>query len=160
MIIQQATESDLSSIMPIYDAARQFMRSRGNSLQWINGYPSHELVLSDIKNGYCYVGIIDETIEFVFAFIIGEDPTYKIIDGQWLNNKPYGTIHRLASSGRISGVVKSSVEYCFNFIDNIRIDTHECNLPMQHAVERIGFCRCGIIHIADGSPRIAYQAIK
>ena len=28
---------------------------------------------------------------------------------------------------------------------------------MQHLIEKNGFKRCGIIHIADGSPRIAYE---
>ena len=31
---------------------------------------------------------------------------------------------------------------------------------MQHLLESNGFVRCGIIHIADGSPRIAYQKVK
>ena len=37
----------------------------------------------------------------VFAFILGEDPTYGVIeDGQWLSGDPYGTIHRIAG-GRL-----------------------------------------------------------
>ena len=28
---------------------------------------------------------------------------------------------------------------------------------MQHLLEKNGFARCGIIHVADGSSRIAYQ---
>ena len=28
---------------------------------------------------------------------------------------------------------------------------------MQHLLEKNGFVRCGIIHLADGAPRIAYQ---
>ena len=30
---------------------------------------------------------------------------------------------------------------------------------MQHVLESNGFTRCGIIHVADGSPRIAYQKL-
>lgn len=40
---------------------------------------------------------------------------------------------------------------------NIRIDTHADNKTMQHLIEADGFTRCGIIYIADGTPRIAYQ---
>lgn len=40
---------------------------------------------------------------------------------------------------------------------SIRIDTHADNKTMQHLIEADGFTRCGIIYIADGTPRIAYQ---
>ena len=30
---------------------------------------------------------------------------------------------------------------------------------MQQALQKQGFHRCGIIHIADGSPRIAYDLL-
>ena len=30
---------------------------------------------------------------------------------------------------------------------------------MQHLLEKNGFTRCGIIHVADGTPRIAYQKL-
>ncbi len=94
----------------------------------------------------------------VFTFIIGEDPTYKEIEnGAWLNDKPYGTIHRIASSGRQGGMLKASVRYCAQMIDNIRIDTHADNGPMQNALHRLNFTFCGIIYVADGSPRLAFQ---
>ncbi len=82
-----------------------------------------------------------------------------IEDGNWLSDEPYGTIHRIASDGTVSGVVKMAVEYCRKTILNLRIDTHEKNKTMQHVVEKIGFIRCGIIYLEDGSPRIAYQLI-
>ena len=155
--IRQSTLCDLPVIMDIYQSARQFMRSRGNDTQWANGYPSPELVSDDINRGVSYVGIADGEIQFVFAFIIGADPTYAEIDGAWLNDKPYGTIHRLASAGRMPGALKACVDFCLTQIDNIRIDTHELNTPMRRAIEHLRFERCGIIHIADGSPRIAYH---
>jgi maltose O-acetyltransferase len=134
------------------------MRSRGNSTQWINGYPTEELIRQDIANGYCCVGTdSDGHILYVFAFIIGVDPTYHKIEGSWLNDKPYGTIHRLASSGVVTGVFRQCVDYCLTRIDNIRVDTHADNTPMRRVVERAGFKRCGIIYIADGTPRIAYH---
>ena len=30
---------------------------------------------------------------------------------------------------------------------------------MQNAVKKEGFQRCGIIHVADGTPRIAYDKL-
>ena len=40
---------------------------------------------------------------------------------------------------------------------HLKIDTHADNLVMQNALSKEGFSRRGIIHLADGSPRIAYE---
>ena len=49
---------------------------------------------------------------------------------------------------------------CSEKINYLRIDTHEDNQPMQDAVLRYGFRKCGIIHIRDGSKRVAFDYIK
>lgn len=159
LIIRKASESDIDSLMPLYDSARNFMRSRGNTAQWSNGYPSRETIMADIIAGNCYIGIgPDGDIELVFAFIIGTDSTYNIIeDGAWPNDKPYGTIHRMASSGKRSGMLAASIEFCLKLIGTIRLDTHADNQTMRQGAERLGFVRCGIIYCQDGTPRIAYQ---
>ncbi len=157
--IRKGTAADIDAIMSCYDAARRYMRASGNYSQWINGYPSQELVAEDIATGINYVGE-DEDGEIVmaFAFIIGDDPTYSVIeDGQWLNNRPYGTIHRLGSTGRHRGILKLCVDYCMSYIGNICLDTHADNATMQRAAEKLGFTRCGIIYCIDGSPRVAFQ---
>lgn len=43
--------------------------------------------------------------------------------------------------------------------NNIRIDTHWDNKPMQGALAKAGFHYCGIIHLLDGDERLAYQKI-
>ena len=48
-----------------------------------------------------------------------------------------------------------SMEHC----QSLRADTHADNKIMQHLLEKNGFTRCGIIHVADGSPRFAYQKL-
>ena len=96
-----------------------------------------------------------------FAFITGEDPTYKIIrEGEWLNDEFYGTIHRIASNGKQRGILKTACDFCFQLVDNIRIDTHKDNLPMLKALKETGFTQCGVINCRDGSPRIAFQKTK
>lgn len=135
------------------------MRRAGNHNQWTGGYPSRGLVASDINRGVNFVGS-DESGEIVmaFAFIIGLDATYAHIeDGSWLDDSPYGTIHRLASNGRHHGIFKACADYCNSKISNLRIDTHADNHIMQKAAHKLGFKRCGIIYIDDGTPRIAYQ---
>ena len=54
MIIRNAVETDISEINKIYTIARQFMRDNGNKKQWINGYPSEELLKNDIKENNLY----------------------------------------------------------------------------------------------------------
>ncbi len=159
MEIRRAHRSDIDAIMPIYESAKAFMRACGNSTQWADGYPDRATILADIDAGYCHVGIDNEgNIAMVFAFIIGEDPTYATIeDGQWPDNSPYGTIHRMASSGAYSGMLRACTEYCLGKIDTLRLDTHADNIPMQKAARATGYVRCGIIICRDGTPRIAYQ---
>ena len=93
----------------------------------------------------------------VFAFHIGEEPTYQIIQGRWLNDFPYGVIHRIASAGRQKDILAECLTFCSAFTCNLRIDTHENNLIMRHLLKKNGFQECGIIHVEDKSPRIAFQ---
>ena len=166
MIVREAEIEDLERAMQVLDAGRQHMRGEGNAAQWINGYPSPELIRRYIEPGkfFFWIDVAEEQtdrqqpIHGVFSFIIGEDPTYRHIEnGAWLNEKPYGTIHRMASDGTRKGMLRECLAFCRNIISEVRIDTHEQNLSMQKACERLGFQRCGIIYIADGTPRIAYQ---
>ena len=92
----------------------------------------------------------------------GPDPTYAVIeDGQWLNDTlPYGTIHRLASAGKRKGVAADVIPWCLEHCESLRADTHADNKAMQHILEETGFTRCGVIHVADGSPRFAYQRMS
>lgn len=159
IIIRKADIGDVDVILGIYDAARAYMRSTGNMTQWVNGYPSRDHILADIARGVCYIGIdADGEAVMAFAFIIGDDPTYDVIeDGRWLNDKPYGTIHRLGSTGKYSGIFARCIDFCSRQIPNLRLDTHADNATMLNAAGRLGFTRCGIIYCQDGTPRIAFQ---
>lgn len=157
--IRRSTPSDVEAIMRVYDAARRYMRANGNATQWVNGYPQRELVEADIAAGHGFVGLDGRgNIVMAFAFIVGDDPTYSVIEqGAWLNNHPYGTIHRLGSDGSQRGVFEACIDYCRSLMPNLRLDTHAENATMHHCALKAGFVRCGIIYVADGTPRVAYQ---
>ncbi|MDR1813259.1 MAG: GNAT family N-acetyltransferase [Tannerella sp.] len=158
MQIRKATIRDIDDIMPVFDAARLFMQSTGNPHQWINGYPSKELIISNIQDEDFYLCFSGDSIVGAFYFRIGDDPTYdRIYNGLWLNDKPYGVVHRLASNGKQKRLADLCFDWCFNRVDNIRVDTHRDNKVMQSALERYGFRYCGIIYLADGRERMAYQ---
>lgn len=160
MIIKLAQKSQIQEILAVYDKAKSFMRQNGNNLQWINGYPSYDNVLDDINNNNLYIILNDKEIVGVFAFIIGDDPSYGYIDGKWLNNDKYGTIHRIASNFKVKGILEYAIQFCFSKINNLRIDTHAVNYPMQNAILKNGFTKCGIIYLVnDNTPRIAYQKV-
>ena len=96
----------------------------------------------------------------MFAFILGEDPTYRVIEqGAWLSDAPYGTIHAVASDGQIHGLLSRIVAYCEQTTPHLRIDTHRDNAIMQHVILKNGFIRCGVIHIASGAERIAFEKL-
>lgn len=159
--IKPTTCEHIDRLLEIYQAARAFMRRTGNLHQWNNNYPSAVTVEEDIKRGGSYVVEIDGRIVATFFFIIGDDPTYKnIYNGEWLNSKPYGVIHRVASDGSYSGIMKLILDFCFQQIENIRIDTHRDNKVMQNALLRYGFIYRGIIYLANGDERLAYQCQK
>ena len=104
MNIRKTRKEDVPVIMDLYENAKAFMRSKGNLTQWNDGYPSVEIITEDIDNGNSYVFVENDEIVGTFAFIIGEDPTYQVIeDGEWHSSKIYGTIHRIASSGKAKG---------------------------------------------------------
>ncbi len=157
--IRKATPWDLPRIREIYEVARQFMRKNGNHSQWGKGDEPEALIEEDICQGNLYV-LEEADIHAVFAFIIGEDPTYQEIEeGNWKSEEPYAAVHRVASDGTVQGVLGHVMDYCSAQVPHIRIDTHMDNKVMQHVLEKYGFVSCGIVHVPDGSPRIAYELL-
>ena len=160
-MIRKAIESDLLEIKSIVDKARELMKSSGNVNQWVDGYPSNEVLLSDIRNGNAYLLLRENKAVAYFTMVDGPDPTYNLITkGSWLNDNSYGVLHRIASNGEVKGVFKEILLYASEHYSNIRIDTHHDNKIMQRLLEQNGFVYCGVIFLADGSPRLAYQRIK
>ncbi len=156
--VRKAAAADFAQILQIYASARTFMAENGNGTQWVDHFPPAALIEEDIRKEQLYVVEASGCIHGVFAFLVGEDPAYAVIEnGAWLSSAEYGTIHRLASDGKIHGVLESALAFCCGKIPHLRIDTHENNTAMRHLLEKNRFCRCGVIRIADGTARIAYE---
>lgn len=58
---------------------------------------------------------------------------------------------------RVHGCSNAPPSIASFFPPNVRVDTHANNTTMQRLIEKSGFKKCGIIHVRDGSPRIAYH---
>ena len=175
--IRPAKEEDLPAILDILDAARGIMRASGNPLQWADGYPSAAAIRSDIakgggmlvtasvgeQEGGCgkQAGGCGERPVGYFAFLPSPEPTYARIDGgTWLDDRlPYHVIHRIASYPEVHGVFDTLLRWAGEREGNLRIDTHRDNRIMQHLLEKHGFRFCGIIYLASGDERLAYQRL-
>ena len=132
-----ARRSDLEQILEIYAHARKAMADSGNPTQWGDSYPPQEMLEEDIDSNRLFVYTVNGCLEAVFAFI-----------------------HRLASAGDRRGVASEVIAWCLEHCESLRADTHADNKIMQHLLEENGFTKCGIIHVEDGTPRIAYQKMS
>jgi hypothetical protein len=159
MNVRKVSLAEIDIVMSVYAHARTFMRQTGNVNQWINGYPCQEIIIEDILKENSYACVKDDgEIVGVFCFRPGKDATYsQIHHGHWLNNRPYGVVHRLASSGKETGVAVCCLDWCLEQHPNIRIDTHQDNIIMRHILTKHGFTYCGVIYIANGTARLAFQ---
>ena len=163
MRIRKTTLQDLERVMEIYAFARLFMAQHGNPNQWgPTNWPPEKLIQNDISEGSSYVceneaGKVIGT--FFFAYGPDIEPTYRnITDGSWLDDSPYGVVHRIASDGTEKGIGAFCINWAYGQCRHLRIDTHGDNTVMQNLVRKLGFVHCGTIYVLeDNAPRLAYE---
>lgn len=161
MLIRKTLPEEIGAIMKIYEHARLFMASHGNPLQWGNSYPSLRLIEEDVRAGCSYVCTEHDKIIAAFYYQFGPDDTYaRIYNGQWLNEAPYGVVHRIASDGTMKGAATCCLDWALSQCGNLKIDTHRDNLIMQNLLAKKGFTYCGIIYTETSDERLAYQKTK
>lgn len=165
MMIRNSTEQDFDRMMEIYAYARDYMAEHGNPNQWgPTNWPPEDLIHSDIQSGNSYVCVNDDGIVIgTFYYICGKDiePTYRdITDGAWLDDSPYGVVHRIAGDGSERGIGAFCINWAFARCGHLRIDTHGDNVVMQNLVKKLGFKHCGTIYVEeDDYPRLAFEKI-
>lgn len=158
MHIRLTKFSEIAILQEIYQYAKKYMRQNGNLEQWNGEYPTNELLLKDIETNCSYVCIKNDEIIATFCFFEDGEPTYdKIFQGKWLNNQPYGVVHRIATKTNQKGIGSFCLDWCYKKCQNLRIDTHFDNIPMRKLLEKNEFEYCGIIYLKDGFPRLAFQ---
>ena len=166
MRIRKSKKQDIARMMEIYRYARSFMAEHGNPNQWgPTNWPPEQLIRQDIQDGNSYVCLNDDdTVIGTFFFITGKDiePTYrKITDGAWLDESPYGVIHRIAGDGSEKGIGAFCINWAFEQCGHVRIDTHGDNAVMQGLLRKLGFIHCGTVHVEeDEYPRLAFEKVK
>lgn len=166
MEFRKTAPEDLPAVLEIIRQAQESLRLLGID-QWQNGYPDEETIRGDIARGYGYVLADEEGISATTAISLDGEPTYRVISGgRWRSGGAYGVIHRVAAAGKRRGRGLASELFwqasriCLkNGVCSLRADTHRGNLPMQGALAKNGFRRCGVIFLADGSERLAYEKL-
>lgn len=155
LVIRAACEKDVDRIAEIYDAARRYMRAKGNHSQWSASYPSADTARRDIAHGWGYVVESDGNVVATFCLMTDAETTYAALPDAM--TEPYVTLHRVASDGSVSGVFSEVVAYARSCGVDVRVDTHADNAPMRAAIMRAGFEPCGVITLDDGSSRLAFR---
>ena len=164
MEIRRSTEQDFDRIMEIYAYARGFMAAHGNPNQWgPTNWPPAAFIHRDIAEGKSHVCVSGGTVVGTFFFTQGADiePTYRQIeDGAWLDDSPYGVVHRLAGDGSVKGIGAFCLNWAYEQCGHLRVDTHGDNTVMQSLLEKLGFLHCGTIYVEeDAYPRLAYEKL-
>lgn len=164
MVIERATLSDVENIWKIILYAKESRRLQGSE-QWQNGYPFRETIIQDIEKGCGYVVRMDGKVEAYVAIITEGEPAYDAIEGQWLKDGDYWTVHRLAVSEAAKG--KRLGQWILKQIEgmamaasitSIRVDTNFDNLAMLKILENLEYTYCGEVQY-NGSPRKAFEKI-
>lgn len=168
MKLFSATSQNLPAILNIVSDAQSYLASL-NIDQWQDGYPQQHIIENDISNQECFIvqNELNKTLGTAM-FTRNKEPTYATIEGNWLtdDNAIYGVIHRMAVSNefRNQGVAKFIFNACeqklkTDMIKSMRIDTHEDNKGMQGLLNKLGYTYCGVIYLANGDKRLAYEKL-
>lgn len=165
--LRKAKAADFKQVSQLIEIGRRLLKE-DHSPQWQDGNPSPPLLLQDIEKQRGYVLIYQEEIVGYGVLIELPDEAYeKIVEGKWKSGtSQYASIHRMVVNPDYKGkglgenllrlLKKEALEK--GFFD-IRIDTHEQNLRMQHLIRKLDFSYQGIVYVDDSKDgeRLAYQ---
>ena len=152
-MIRLATKKDLEKVMEIINDAKLYLRMQ-NSKQWNldDGYPRDLDLLKDIENKNCYLYIEGSEVIGTMSIVFTPDENYYDIEGCWLSNEKYASIHRIAIKNTyhkkgigVKMLLEAEEIVKKNNIYSIKIDTHKINIPMTKTILKSGYTYCGVI---------------
>ena len=161
---RRGKEVDLERIMAFVADAQNWFRGQGID-QWQDGYPTCEIISSDILGGENYIVELNRVAVATFVISFAGEPTYDEIKGKgWLNENRYAVVHRIAVADecRRKGIAREILHYAEELsaeqgIADIRIDTHRDNVAMRALLKKLGYIHCGRITLTSGAFREAYH---
>ena len=161
---RKGKEGDLERIMELVADAQSWFREQGID-QWQDGYPTQNIISSDILSGDNYIVEYNGVDVATAVISFNGEPTYVKIKGKgWLNDNNYAVVHRIAVSDkyRRKGIAKEVLHFTEELcaergVKDIRIDTHCDNRAMRSLLKKMGYTHCGRITLTSGAAREAYQ---
>ena len=161
---RKGVESDLERVIELVVDAQNWFREQGID-QWQDGYPTREIISSDILGGENYIVELNGVASATAVISFAGEPTYSEIKGKgWLNENRYAVVHRIAVADecRRKGIAKEILHFTEELcaergINDIRIDTHRDNRAMRSLLKKMGYTHCGRITLTSGASREAYH---
>ena len=166
MEFKKSVEADVDSIMKIIKQAQDYFKEKGIN-QWQNNYPNVEVISNDVAEKNSYVLLQNKEVVATAVVSFKGEKTYEsIYEGEWISNKEYAVVHRIAVDnshkglGLSSQIIKNVEALCIEKgVCSIKVDTHEQNLSMKNLLRKNKFEHCGIIYLEDSNKRIAFEKI-
>lgn len=160
---RKALPEEAELIWSIMQEAIDKRREEGSN-QWQDGYPNLEVVKTDIEKGYGYVSIDPRgKLTGYLALIFDGEPAYEAIADQWLTNRPFSVVHRIAVSqanyvkGQATWMLEEAQKLSFdNGYLSLKVDTNFDNTGMLRVLEKLGYVYCGEVYFR-GSARKAFE---
>lgn len=161
---RKGVESDLERVMELVADAQNWFREQGID-QWQDGYPTREIISSDILGSENYIVELNGVAVATAVISFAGELTYSEIKGKgWLNENRYAVVHRIAVADecRRKGIAKEILHFTEELcaergINDIRIDTHRDNRAMRSLLKKMGYTHCGRITLTSGASREAYH---
>ena len=162
-IFRKAEKQEAERIWDIMQEAIDKRKEEGSN-QWQDGYPNLEVVKQDIERGYGYVSINPSgVLTGYLALIFDGEPAYEAIAEQWLTNRPFSVVHRIAVSqehyvkGQATWMLEQAQAESFKqgFL-SLKVDTNYDNTGMLRILDKLGYVYCGDVYFR-GSARKAFE---
>lgn len=166
---RRATEADVDALMAIAGDASAYLKEQGVP-QWQDNFPNPEVFRQDIAAGNCWLFTHEDKPAGCVSIYLTPEGDYDSLQGKWLTEDGYGTIHRLAvrADYRGRGLAGEMLQFGEDIIRGMgfgsaRIDTHEDNKPMRGLLRGHGYTRCGVLYLTDtvekDPKRVGYEKL-
>lgn len=161
MYLRKAHIEDIEDVMRVFSQARLAQR-RAGFRQWEDGYPSIDVLKSDIDSAIGFI-LDDNGKTAGYIAIAAYDDEYNRHPELWDVGKDYAVFHRIALTDDYRGKKLSSI--LFDLAEShalrtgaafVRIDTGLENKPMQHILSKRGYINLGRCDFIWGE-RLAYE---
>ncbi len=164
MKLKKLQLNDVSLAMEIINEAKMHLKEQGIN-QWQTGYPDYECIKQDSLKNRGYFITQNENILGYLCIDFEAEPAYNTLNGDWLSDKNYVVVHRMAFAKIARG--KNLSNKVFDLVEDLskkkgvnyfRVDTDADNLKMQHILKKNGFNFRGTIWF-DNSEKIAFDKL-